>query len=62
MRINDLIEVLEGTRDEYGNVEVLISDVDNPAASSVIKNVIVDDMDADDTGATGIAFINTQAD
>lgn len=62
MRINDLIEVLEGTRDEYGNVEVLISDVDNPAASSVIKNVIVEDMDADDTGATGIAFINTQAD
>lgn len=62
MRINDLIEVLEGTRDKYGNVEVLISDVDNPAASSVIKNVIVEDMDADDAGATGIAFINTQAD
>lgn len=62
MRINDLIEVLEGTREEYGNAEVILTDVDNPAEAFIIKNVAVEYQDSDDAGAIGIVFINGKSD
>ncbi len=62
MRINDLIDILEGTREEYGNAEVILTDVDNPAEAFIIKNVAVEDQDADDAGSTGIVFINGKSD
>lgn len=62
MRINDLIEILVHTRNEYGNAQVLMTDVDNPADVFIIKKVAVEDQDADDEGAVGIVFIDAKAD
>lgn len=62
MRINDVIDNLLELRNEYGNAEVFITDIEAPADVFIIKNYAVEDQDTDEVGATGIVFINSQKD
>lgn len=62
MRINDVIDNLLELRNEYGNAEVFITDVEAPADVFTIKSYAVEDQDADEVGATGVVFIDSRKD
>lgn len=62
MRINDVIDNLLELRNEYGNAEVFITDIEAPADVFIIKSYAVEDQDPDEVGATGIVFIDSQKD